>query len=155
MLPLSRRGNAPQTLCHRPFPSIILPRYLIFYKTFFRKIFSIFHFVSCSFQRLLLSLQMLSAHRGCDVLKRGWGRRVEHYIVEKRHCTLCFWQLERRKFNSCSKTTAEVTPTDVYYIRSRSVPRGIVPSRTLLGALYIYAWGYQICSFFQEGLPTA
>jgi hypothetical protein len=29
MLPLSRRGNAPQTLCHRPFPSIILPRYLI------------------------------------------------------------------------------------------------------------------------------
>jgi len=28
MLALPRRGNAPQALCHRPFPSIILPRYL-------------------------------------------------------------------------------------------------------------------------------
>ena len=32
------------------------------------------------------------------------------------------------------KDNAEVTPTDVYIMRSRSVPRVIVPSRTLLGA---------------------
>ena len=33
MLPLPRRGNVPQTLCHRPFPTTILPRYLILRKT--------------------------------------------------------------------------------------------------------------------------
>ena len=33
MLPLPERGNASQTLCHRPFPSTILPRYLFFAKT--------------------------------------------------------------------------------------------------------------------------
>ena len=64
---------------------------------------------------------------------------MEHYIVEKRHCTLCFWTFERRKLKSQSKTNAEVTPTDVYIMRSRSVPRAnSMPSRTLLGALYIY-----------------
>ena len=36
---------------------------------------------------------------------------------------------------------AEVTPTDVYNMHSRSVPRVIVPSRTLLGALYIPSEG--------------
>ena len=48
-------------------------------------------------------------------------------LRNKRHCTLRFWQLEPRKFNSCSKTLAEVTPTDVYIIRSRSVPRVLYP----------------------------
>ena len=33
MLPLPRRGNVPQALCHRPFPSMILPCYLILRKT--------------------------------------------------------------------------------------------------------------------------
>ncbi len=32
VLPLPRRGNVPQALCHRQFPSIILPRYLILRK---------------------------------------------------------------------------------------------------------------------------
>ena len=48
---------------------------------------------------------------------------MEHYFVEKRHCTLCFWSFERRKLKYPSKTNAEVTPTDVYIMRSRSVPR--------------------------------
>jgi len=33
MLPLPKRGNAPQTLCHRAFPTMMLPRYLILQKT--------------------------------------------------------------------------------------------------------------------------
>ena len=60
-------------------------------------------------------------------------------MVEKRHCTLCFWQLERRKFKPCSEANAEVTPTGVY-IRSRSVPRANhALTGTLLGAFCIYS----------------
>ena len=41
---------------------------------------------------------------------------------------------------SQSKTNAEVTPTDVYIVRSRSVPRAYYAfNGTLLGALYIYS----------------
>ena len=62
-------------------------------------------------------------------------------LRNKRHCTLCFWQLERRKFKPCSETNAEVTPTGVY-VRSRSVPRANhVLTGTLLGAhIYIPTW---------------
>jgi hypothetical protein len=35
MLPLPKRGNVPQTLCHRALPAIMLPRYLILRKTLF------------------------------------------------------------------------------------------------------------------------
>ena len=48
---------------------------------------------------------------------------MECNIVEKRRCTLCFWWLERRKLKPLIKDNAEVTPTDVYILRSRSVPR--------------------------------
>ncbi len=51
MLPLSRRGNVPQTLCHRPFPSMILPRYLILRKTLKNKN-SCFYFVLCPLLRI-------------------------------------------------------------------------------------------------------
>ena len=73
---------------------------------------------------------------------------AEHFILEKRHCTLCFWQLERRKFKPCSETIAEVTPTGVY-IRSRSVPRANhALTGTLLGAFCIYSSvGILLCSF--------
>ena len=69
-------------------------------------------------------------------------------LRNKRHCTLCFWQLERRKFKPCSETIAEVTPTGVY-IRSRSVPRvNHALNGTLLGAFYIYSSvGILLCSF--------
>ena len=64
---------------------------------------------------------------------------MEHYILEKRHSTLCFWWLECRKLRPLSKTTAEVTPTGVY-IRSRSVPRANhALTGTLLGAFCIYS----------------
>ena len=59
--------------------------------------------------KFFVLLQVLSAQGGRDVLwgfcppgnggtKGGDGAdRVGYYFVEKRHCTLCFWLLERRK----------------------------------------------------------
>ena len=49
-----------------------------------------------------------------------------------------FGHLNVGNSNSQSKTNAEVTPTDVYNMRSRSVPRDFVPSRTLM-VHYIYS----------------
>ena len=65
-----------------------------------------------------------------------------------------FGLFEPRKLKLLIKAIAEVTPTDVYNMRSRSVPRVIVPSRTLLGALYILL---RVSNLFVllRGLPTA
>jgi len=47
-----------------------------------------------------------------------------------------------------SKTKAEVTPTDVYMIRSRSVPRVLCP-HAHFWVHCIYSRGYQICQSYQ------
>ena len=51
---------------------------------------------------------------------------------------IVFGHLNVGNSNSQSKTNAEVTPTDVYNMHSRSVPRDFVPSRTLM-VHYIYS----------------
>lgn len=50
----------------------------------------------------------------------------------------CFWPFEPEKLKSKSKTNAEVAYGCVY-IRSRSVPRVLVPSCTLFGCFRIYS----------------
>lgn len=71
--------------------------------------------------------------------------------MEKRHCTLCFWQLEPRKFNSCSKAYAEVTPTDVYIIRSRSVPRAYYALTHTFGCIVYTPEGIKSVRSFKRG----
>ena len=65
----------------------------------------------------------------------GWSTTLRN----KRHCTLCFWQLELPQSNLVQRQMAEVTPTGVY-VRNRSVPRANhVLTGTLLGASCIYS----------------
>ena len=73
-----------------------------------------------------------------------------NYMVEKRHCTLCFDRLNLGN-SILDKTNAEVTPTGVY-IRSRSVPRANhALTGTLLGALYILFTWVSLCPFYKGG----
>ena len=79
---------------------------------------------------------------------------MEHYIVEKRHCTLCFWSFERRKLKYPSKTSAEVTPTDVYIMRSRSVP-GVLCPHAHFWVHHIYSLRGYLSVRSMGRLPTA
>ena len=69
-------------------------------------------------------------------------------MVEKRHCTLCFDRLNLGN-SILDKTNAEVTPTDVYIIRNRSVPRANCALTHTFGCIvYILLRGYlSVCSF--------
>ena len=91
----------------------------------------------------------------CNVQTIVCGLKGTTTLRNKRHCTLCFWWLERRKFKSLSKTIAEVTPTGVY-IRNRSVPRAnYALTGTLLGASYIYLTWVSNLYVQKRWLPTA
>ena len=72
---------------------------------------------------------MFSVEDGAD----GWSTTLWKSDTVR----FVFGHLNVGNSNSQSKTNAEVTPTDVYNIRSRSVQRDFVPSRTLVDALYI------------------
>ena len=57
--------------------------------------------------------------------------------MEKRHCTLCFWLLERRKLKPLIKDKSRGDAYGCVYDTQPECAEGLVPSRTLLGALYI------------------
>ena len=81
----------------------------------------------------------------------GWSTTLRN----KRHCTLCFWLLERRKFKPCSKTYAEVTPTDVYIVRSRSVPRAYYALTHTFGCIVYTPLRVSNLFVLTRRLPTA
>ena len=70
---------------------------------------------------------------------------MEHYILEKRHCTLCFWQLEPRKFKLLIKDNGRGDAYGcVYQMRSRSVLRAnLMPSHTFGCIVYIQSEGIE------------
>ena len=75
-------------------------------------------------------------------------------MVEKRHCTLCFWWLERRKLKPLIKDNGRSDAYGCVYYTQPECAEGLVPSRTLLGALYILL---RVSNLFVllRGLPTA
>ena len=66
-----------------------------------------------------------------------------------------FGHLNVGNSNSQSKTNAEVTPTDVYMIRSRSVPRVLCP-QAHFRVHYIYTpEGIKSVRSIERAIPTA
>ena len=70
----------------------------------------------------------------CTLLEEEW-KWMEHYILEMRLPTPCFWSLEPRKFKRRIKGNAEVDATG-RYIRSRGCAEGYMPLCTLLVGYY-------------------
>lgn len=81
---------------------------------------------------------------------------MEHYILEKRHCTLCFWTFERRKLKSQSKTMPEVTPTDVYICAQPECAEGELCPHAHFWVHSIYSSeGIESVRSIEKALPTA
>lgn len=88
----------------------------------------------------------------CTLLEEEW-EWMEHYILEMRLPTLCFWSLEPRKFKRRIKGNAEVDATG-RYIPLPWVCRGLYALvHTSRGLLLYQRRGCLFCSVHSTGFP--
>ena len=100
----------------------------------------------------LCSCNMLSGH---DILWGGWSLWVEHYIVEKRHCTLCFWPFEPRKLKLLIKDKCRGDAYGCVYHAQPECAEGLLCPHAHLW-LHVYTpEGIKSVRSIERAIPTA
>ena len=98
-------------------------------------------FVPCY---LLVAAAMSFEEDGAD------GRSTT--LRNKRHCTLCFWWLERRKLKPLIKDNGRGDAYGCVYRTQPECAEGLLCPHAHFWVYCIYTtWGYRICSFYREG----
>jgi hypothetical protein len=96
-----------------------------------------FYFILVESHRILLFLQMHLPVTAVMSFEKDGAIGRSTTLRNKRHCTLCFWLLERRKLKPLIKDKCRGDAYGCVYDTQPECAEGLVPSSTLLGALYI------------------
>ena len=111
----------------------------------FRLFYAVFSLKEHLLYNFFVSLQLLSARYGYDVLWGGRSRWVEHYILEGVTDAL-FLYFETTTIEYWTRTNAWVTPRGVVYTL-RSVLRGSSILNAHFTGVYILQRGMFLCLF--------
>ena len=113
-----------------------------------RTLFIVFRFRRTEIQILFVPLQMHLPSSAMMSFEKDGANGWSTTLRNKRHCTLCFWWLERRKLKPLIKDNGRGDAYGCVYCAQPECAEGLLCPHAHFWVHCIYSWGYQICSFY-------